>query len=200
MNSGPTAERVYGALKARVLAGGFAPGARLDPTVLASDFSSSVTPIREALHILTGERLVETRTADGFHVPNITVPDLEDRYALCLDLLLLTLRRSATKRRWQDSNGDMPAGTPADQVAALFVAIANGSSNGEHPALVRAVGDRLHAARIVEADVLTGVDEELAALASAIADPVALRKAIVAYHRRRHRRASAIVRALHRRD
>lgn len=200
MNSGPTPERVYGALKARVLSGGFAPGARLDPAVLASDFSSSVTPIREALHILTGERLVQSRTADGFHLPNLTVPDLEDRYALCMDLLLLTLRRNATKRRSPSTSEAVRTGHPADRVAALFAAIAGGSSNGEHPALVKAVGDRLHAARIVEPDVLPDVEEELAGLTGAIADPVALRKAIVAYHRRRHRSASLIVRALHRRN
>ena len=67
MNSGPTSERVYGALRERILANVFAPGARLDPAVLASELASSVTPVRDALHLLAGEQLVEVRPGDLIH-------------------------------------------------------------------------------------------------------------------------------------
>ncbi|MGK4455738.1 GntR family transcriptional regulator, partial [Klebsiella pneumoniae] len=59
MNSGPTAERVHEALKRRIMGREFRPGDRLDPAVLAAPLSSSVTPVRDALHLLTGEGLVE---------------------------------------------------------------------------------------------------------------------------------------------
>lgn len=200
MNSGPTAERVYGALKAQILANGFAPGTRLDPGLLANELASSVTPVREALHVLTGERLVETRPADGFHVPNVTVPDLEDRYAASAEILLLSLRRRTTPQARIGSRVDGRDSASANRVAAIFAGIAARSVNAEHLRLICAIGDRLHAARSVEPQVLDGVADELAAIEAVADDVSALRPAIMAYHRRRIRQASAIVRALHRHE
>lgn len=200
MNSGPTAERVYGALKAQILANGFAPGTRLDPALLANELASSVTPVREALHVLTGERLVDTRPADGFHVPNITVPDLEDRYAASAEILLLSLRRRRALPVRIGSRADSRDSASANRVAAIFAAIAARSVNNEHLRLTCAIGDRLHAARSVEPQVFDGVAEELAQIEAVADDPTSLRRVIMAYHRRRIRQASAIVRALHRHD
>lgn len=198
MNSGPTAERVYGTLKAQILANGYRPGSRLDPALLASELASSVTPVREALHVLTGERLVVTRPADGFHLPNVTVPDLEDRYSASAELLLLALRRRVPPPRVL-ARSDTREGTSANRAAAIFAAIAGRSANAEHLRLVCAIGDRLHAARSVEPLVFDNVAEELTGLEAAGDDPPTLRRLILAYHRRRVRHASAIVRALHRR-
>src|SRR3546814_5703166 len=78
MNSGHTAERVYDAIKQRIMAHEFRPGDRLDPAVLAELLASSVTPVRHALHMLAGEGLVEARTSGGFHLPSIDEPGLED--------------------------------------------------------------------------------------------------------------------------
>ena len=72
--AGPTAERIYEALKAYILRGAFRPGARLDPAALAESLNSSVTPVRAGLNILVGEGLVETGTGEGFHLPLVDEP------------------------------------------------------------------------------------------------------------------------------
>lgn len=202
MNSGPTSERVYAALKARLLANAFAPGARLDPAMLANNLASSVTPVRDALHLLTGERLVDIRTGDGFHVPHMTGPGLEDLYAWSADVLLHSLRRRVAP-------GDGP-GAPifsqgesvADRTAILFDRIVARSVNREHVLATRLLSDRLHAVRTVEPLTVPDNDGALAAIevAAAADDVAALRKTIVAYHRRRHRMAFDIVRLLYRHD
>lgn len=202
MNSGATSERVYAALKDRLLANAFAPGARLDPAILASDLASSVTPVRETLHLLTGERLVETRAGDGFHLPHLTGPGLEDLYDWNADILLLSLRKRSAPL---DGNAFAPSSADkgiAERTAALFGQVAARSANGEHARAAQSLNDRLNAIRTVEAAVLADIAEELAAIeAAAAANEIAtLRRAIGAYHRRRRRRAFEIVRALYRHD
>src|SRR3546814_2721046 len=92
MNSGHTAERVYDAIKQRIMAHEFRPGDRLDPAVLAELLASSVTPVRDALHMLAGEGLVEARTSGGFHLPSIDEPGLEDLYAWAGEVAALAIR------------------------------------------------------------------------------------------------------------
>ncbi len=197
MNAGATFERVYAGLKAQLLANGFPPGARLDPTALAQDLSSSVTPVRDALHLLTGERLVDTRIGDGFHLPHITGPGLEDLYAWSADTLLASLRHRAPVR--DNATRSFSADTSiAQRTAEIFAAIATGSANNEHGWAVLSIGDRLHAARLVEPDVIDDADRELAEIEAMIDDIASLRKAITRYHRRRRRVAFDIVRALYR--
>ena len=198
VNAGVTSERVYDALKARLLGGGTLPGERLEPKKLASLLASSVTPVRDALHRLAGERIIEMRAAEGFQLPLVTEPGLRDLFNWNHELLRLALRRWA---------GGVPAalealpdGTDADQARALFGAIAARSGSAELVRQIEAASDRLAAARAAECCVLPGVPGELADLSAAIADgeapPVARR--IAAYHRRRLMRISAIVEALYR--
>ena len=51
MSPGGTMLRVYAALKARVLAGDFSPGERLDPTRLSSDLAASEAALFPARHV-----------------------------------------------------------------------------------------------------------------------------------------------------
>lgn len=59
--SGRLSARVYGALKSRILAHGFEPGAVLQEQTLAGELGVSRTPVREALRLLTDEGLVARR-------------------------------------------------------------------------------------------------------------------------------------------
>jgi hypothetical protein len=197
MNSGATSERVYASLKARLLGNAFPPGSRLDPTALAGDLASSVTPVRDALHLLTGERLVDTRSGEGFHMPQITGPGLEDLYAWSAETLLASLRRRVPVRR-NDKNCSTPGQCIAQRTADIFGAIAARSTNGEHFWSVLSTGDRLHAARLIEPELIGDAGHELDAIEDASDDVPTLRKAIVTYHRRRRRAAFEIVRALYR--
>lgn len=201
MNSGVTAERVHEALKARIMGREFRPGDRLDPAVLASTLASSVTPVRDALHLLTGEGLVETRTGGGFHVPALDEPALKDMYDWSAELLALAIRAWPCPHTAivmaVSAQDDRPI---AERVAEAFLALARRSPNGEHVRAIDLLNARLHAARTVEPLVLDNAEEELAAVTSAAAagERGLLRRLNTAYHRRRHRAAADIVRAVYR--
>jgi len=197
VNAGPTSERVYEALKRRILERGWRPGDRLDPSSIGEELNSSVTPVRDALNILSGERLVDTRTSEGFHVPSLDAPALEDLYnwnAQVLDTAIRNWRPGGTLRR------PAPSGDPAEQTAILFTAIAGRSDNVEHVRCVASLNDRLHAVRLTEPELIASTDQELDALsaASLTDDRRALRAALATYHRTRRRHAAGTVRALYR--
>jgi DNA-binding GntR family transcriptional regulator len=199
MNAGATAERVYDAVKRRVLAGAWRPGERIEVAALAEQLASSNTPVRDALHLLAGERLVETRAGDGFHAPLIDAPMLTDLYDWNTQLLL-----QAT-RRW------IPAGATAElrmiplrvdaagATKAAFARIAARTGNVEYQRVIDSASDRLHAVRIAESAVIADWRPEIADLEAEIeADNAAsLRRLILAYHRRRARIVMETLRALH---
>lgn len=200
MNSGATSERVFDALKRRVIAGVFRPGERLDPARLGEDLHSSATPVRDALHVLVGEGLVETRTGDGFHLATIDAPALEDLYEWNAALVLLALRAWPANWRPPAEGGDDPGALVNQADARLFARVATGSPNAEHQRSIRSVNDRLEAIRIAEDSVFPDRSSEIEQLAILVerGDRMALRPAIAAYHRRRRRAAAEIVRAVYR--
>ncbi|WP_343517801.1 GntR family transcriptional regulator [Sphingomonas sp.] len=198
--AGPTAERIYEALKASVLRGVFRPGARLDPAVLAEQLDSSVTPVRASLNVLVGEGLVETGTGEGFHMPLIDEPALKDRYAWNAEILGIVLRRSSAGVRSGSSIGE-PSDAAA-HAAGLFLHIARWSSNLEHARAIALMNDRLHAVRVAETGVLRDITAELGEIAGVAKrrETAALRTLIARYHLRRYRSAAAILRQLYRMD
>lgn len=195
MNSGLTAERVYDAIRAQILDRAYLPGTRLDPAQLAKELAASMTPVRDALHRLMGEGLVEARTGSGFHLPLLNEPSLIDLYRWSHELSLLALRH------WTPEPSEpVPSPALADRTNALFDRIARGSDNGEHRRAMQQVAARLHAVRQVEAHALPGADEELGGLEDGLDHPDRRRflSLVGAYHRRRTRAAGAILRALYR--
>jgi len=197
MNSGFTSERVYGALKKRLLGGEFRPGERLDPALLSDTLSSSVTPVRDVLNILRGEGLVETRTGEGFFRPHITAPDLEDLYHWSEQVLWLSVRH------WRDAGDATPTVSDAEAevcVAELFERIAARSGNAEHRRAIAGINDRLHAVRAIEDKIMPDTANECSAIEAAYiaADGRELSRLLSLYHRRRRRAASDIVRWIYR--
>lgn len=202
MNSGATAERVLEALKARIMGREFRPGERLDPAVLASSLAASVTPVRDALHMLTGEGLVETRLGGGFHLPLLDEPALKDLYDWSMELLLLSIRSALRTPQRPVTPEALANGSIANRIGEIFRLIAGRSLNSEHGRAVDQLNARLHAVRLIEPHVIAGLGEELAVLEeAAIKDRRdCLRRLIPAYHRRRRNTAAALVRALYRAD
>jgi DNA-binding GntR family transcriptional regulator len=98
MNTSRTArsltERVYGCLRADILAGRFSPGQRLRPTDLAAVNGVSLNVVREALNRLAGERLVRASPQQGFAVVQVSASDLGDLTEVRVLVETAALRRS----------------------------------------------------------------------------------------------------------
>lgn len=73
-------DRVYVALRVRILDGDFPRGARLRQEALAEELGVSRTPLREALRRLAAEGLVEFHPNRGAQVAEITDDDVRGAY------------------------------------------------------------------------------------------------------------------------
>jgi DNA-binding transcriptional MocR family regulator len=189
-----TTERVYAVLKVQIMEGERQAGERLDPARLAAELNASATPVRDALHQLLGERMVEARPSHGFQVPLPCETAMLELYGWNADLLDLLLRGWAPAKKPPlpvSQNSD----NRASMVATLFDTIASTLGNGEHRQAMRQTNDRLHRARKAEATVFTDFTSELEDLIAAWAGGRAtdLRAAISRYHSRRVRKVAQIV-------
>lgn len=196
MCPGPTFDRVYGALKEQVTGGVFAPGEHLEPTILGHALNASITPVRDALHRLVGERMVEAPRHDGFQVPAPTEAEVRDLYGWNRQLLDIGLRaRTAPPSAADAAGAGENRGTIAQRTAALFAAIARRSGNPEHVRAVDNVSDRLGALRKIEQQLFEDLEAEATALQDALTenDLTGLRRMIAAYHRRRQRSAPELL-------
>lgn len=184
MSAPSTFERVYVALKQRLRSGRVRPGERLEPASLSADLNASVTPVRDALHRLTGERLVEAPPQEGFRVPLPSETMLRYLYAWHLDVLLLALTRRAL-----DGDAAPLAPRTQDSLDALLESLVARSGNPEHLQALRNVRERLSPFERLEARLLNDLDQEIRAIvaASRAEDRRALRRCLLAYHRRRNR-------------
>jgi DNA-binding GntR family transcriptional regulator len=78
----PVREKTYEYLKSGILSGRFSPGERLTEEHLAEELGVSRTPVREALHKLEQEGLIEPLESRGFCVPHDSVEEIEDLFDL----------------------------------------------------------------------------------------------------------------------
>lgn len=65
-------ERVYGAIRDNIFNGAIAPGTRIKESRIADEIKTSRTPVREALHVLEKEGLLESIPRVGYRVKEIT--------------------------------------------------------------------------------------------------------------------------------
>ncbi len=78
----PSSERVYQALRHRILAGMLEPGSRLVELQLATEFTVSRTPVREALKRLTAEGLIRVDPVRGIVVSDVDARELEEIFVV----------------------------------------------------------------------------------------------------------------------
>ncbi|WP_165356511.1 GntR family transcriptional regulator [Sphingosinicella sp. BN140058] len=195
MSAGATFERVYLALREELGTGSLRAGGALEPSALASRLNASITPIRDALHRLVGERLVEAPRGDGFRVPLWTEMGLRYLYRWRERLLLGAIH----PRHWPIVTTDgAGTGTAVHRAEAVFSLIGSFSGNPEHENAIEQASARLRPVRAAEEKVLADTLAECAALEEMLADGGApLRRRLVAYHQRRIRAAAEIVALLH---
>ena len=173
-------------------------GLRLDATRLADDFGVSVTPVRDCLNRLVGERLVDFRPQDGYRVARLTERELRDMLVFVNALLGLALQvppaRDPAPEAWSH------AGDHAERTAVLFRTIASHSGNAALRETVDGLSERLHAARRLETGLFADAEEELDELAGRlVSGNGALRRGLAAYHERRRDAASRLVELLEKR-
>jgi DNA-binding GntR family transcriptional regulator len=73
-------EKTYDYLKSNILSCRFVPGERLAEEHLAEELGVSRTPVREALHKLEQEGLIEPLESRGFRVPHDSPEEIEDLF------------------------------------------------------------------------------------------------------------------------
>jgi DNA-binding GntR family transcriptional regulator len=199
MNSGPTSERIYDDTRDLVTSRETRPGIRLDPAVIARQLNASTTPVREALNRLVGERLVETRTSTGYHVPLIDEPSLKDLIGWSADILTLALRR-VTALPAADGMGLADASAYPDRIGAMFHELVRASGHPEYIAALLQANARLHPVRHGEPEIFDDLEAEFTAIIDAMRaeNLTEVRKLLQAYHRRRQRLAAELVRLRYR--
>ncbi len=183
------AQRAYEEIKARVLDGRLPVRTRIDVEVLARDLGVSSMPVRQALSLLTWERLVQPGRHSAFEVALWSGRELSNLYEWRGALLMLVLPSSAAGSELKRTARTQPYAEAVTSVMRLL-------EDGANPNLRRAAAnadDRLHQARLIEPEVLGDVQQEFETLIAAIAERSRRSGALIkSYLRRRVQNAEAL--------
>jgi DNA-binding GntR family transcriptional regulator len=95
--SSTSADRIYKELRRSIIVGHHGPGERLNLERLAGRYGTSVTPVREALQMLSQEGLVTPRPHAGFYVTRVTLKELRDMLELREILEVASVERAAVR-------------------------------------------------------------------------------------------------------
>jgi DNA-binding GntR family transcriptional regulator len=153
-----TGERVYAAIKQGILAGELKLRQRLDIDTLADRLSASATPVRQALAILSAERLVTAHASRGYYVAFWSERELsalyEWRWQLA-QLATLTFEVAPDEAR--------PTGSVIEIYQAMMRRLER-NANDEVKRAAQNTDERLRAAHMAEVDIIPGIAEELKGL------------------------------------
>ena len=188
---------VYGQVRRALRSGRYAPGQRIDPARLATEFNTSPTPVRFALYRLVGEALLVDHARDGLHVPLLTEVAMRDLYDWMEHLLLMAC-----------DIGAVPAARKTEQLELvsadddlvkltwqLFDTIAVATAHGSLHHAVKQANDRLAPIRRAKQGLIERSFEELSELNRhwQTRDIPALESALRDYHERRKQLVPCIV-------
>lgn len=187
-------EPTYDAIRRRLIAGAWRPGHRLEAARLASDLGVSITPVRDSLNRLTGERLVHATPGEGFQVPRLDGADLRALISWHHRLIRLASEAIAHNRPPQVPEGHDGI---AEHTALLFAAIASCCQNEELDWTLGNLAARLASYRQHELQVLPDATMDIERIDKALrrADVAAMDTAIETYHLRRKDRVEDLVQA-----
>ncbi len=195
-----TAERVHAELKAVIMSGRYVPGAALNIHDLAELVGTSITPVRDVLQRLVGERLVGLGHGGGFQIAPMNEAGLRDLYLWHGRLLRDAVNSGGTYRNGGDLTRTISLPDESDPavlagaMADFFARLGEWSGSAEHVHAIRSAGDRLHAARVHEAGLKRPIDELRTLWVLANSDSRAnLRAAVSSFHRRRIQNAGKTI-------
>jgi DNA-binding GntR family transcriptional regulator len=86
---------IYKEIRRSIIMGHRKPGERLDLDVLSKRYGTSVTPVRDALHMLGQEDLVTIKPRSGYFVTHVTLKQLRDLLELRKILETAAIERAA---------------------------------------------------------------------------------------------------------
>ena len=150
-----TGERVYAAIKHGILTGELRLRQRLDIDKLAERLSASATPVRQALAILSAERLVTSHSSRGYYVAFWSERELKALYEWRHQLARLALETLTLA----------PAeGRPKGSVLEIYEAVMRRlerNANDEVKRAAQNADERLRAAHLAEAEIIPDIVEQL---------------------------------------
>jgi GntR family transcriptional regulator, rspAB operon transcriptional repressor len=88
--------RVYRELRRSIIMGHRRPGERLNLDELAASYGAGITPLRDALQMLSQEGLILIRPRSGYFVEHITLKELRELFEVREILELAAIERAAT--------------------------------------------------------------------------------------------------------
>lgn len=183
------ARRAYDEIKQRILGGALPVRSRIDVEGLARSLGLSSMPVRQALSLLTWERLVRPGRHSAYEVALWSEAELAQLYEWRGALLTLALPISASGPELKRIARTQPY---AEAVHVVMRMIETGANFELRRAALNA-DERLFASRKVEEEILGDVQSEFEALVNALAErsrrAPALQKA---YARRRMQNAGAL--------
>ena len=93
----PIRERVASEIRNAIFSGSFTPGQELGQDFLATKLGVSRMPVREALHILAGEGLVELRVNRGAIVKEVSAVSIREHFEIRLILECEAVARACSR-------------------------------------------------------------------------------------------------------
>jgi len=181
-------ERVFVELKQRLLAGEYPLGRRLGEERLASALGVSRTPVREALHRLLSEGLVQRDAEGGFRPTAPDVVGIRTLYEVRIGLEVQALRRPGTlgaahdparlrelHDEWSALADDAPPATPEFVLLdeAFHTGLADAAGNAVLVEFLRVVNERIRIVRmqdfLTEDRITQTIDEHLAIIEAVLA-------------------------------
>jgi GntR family transcriptional regulator, rspAB operon transcriptional repressor len=92
-----TKSLIYKRLRRSIIMGTRGSGERLNVEEIADEYSTSVTPVRDALQMLSHEGLVDIKPRSGYFVKSITLKQLRDLLDVRRVLELTAIERAALR-------------------------------------------------------------------------------------------------------
>lgn len=150
-----TKSLIYKKLRRSIIMGTRESGERLNVEEIAHEYNTSVTPVRDALQMLSHEGLVEIKPRSGYFVKSITLKQLRDLLDVRRVLELTAIERAALRATEEQieemrhvhagytGDDDESYDRYTDENRRFHYLLARASGNNELAELVGSLHDRL---------------------------------------------------------
>ena len=146
---------IYKKLRRSIIMGTRVSGERLNVEAIADEYNTSVTPVRDALQMLSHEGLVDIKPRSGYFVKSITLKQLRDLLDVRRVLELTAIERAALRATEEQieemshlhagytGDDDESYDRYTDENRRFHYLLARASGNNELAELVGSLHDRL---------------------------------------------------------